>query len=209
MLQSKKLVEKCDIAIVRWFIDSSVPFNAANSVYFQYMVDALCSMSLGYKVPTMHSLRGYLLNKLVEDVNKMIEEYHEIWKKTGCTLMADGWTDRKRRTLINFLVYCPKGTIFLKFVDVSRASKTADMLYKLFREVVLFVGPENVVHIVTDNAANYVAAGRLLENEFPTLFWSPCAAHCINLMLQDMGKLEEVSETMSHASNVTKYIHNN
>jgi len=26
--------------------------------------------------------------------------------------MADGWTDQKRRTLINFLVYCPKGTIF-------------------------------------------------------------------------------------------------
>ncbi|XP_058770291.1 uncharacterized protein LOC131643935 [Vicia villosa] len=208
VLQSKEVVEKCDLAIARWFIDSSVPFNAANSAYFQSMADALCSMGPGYKVPTMHSLRGYLLNKWVEDVNKLIEEYREIWKKTGCTLMADGWTDRKRRTLINFLVYCPKGTIFLKSVDASHASKTADMLYKLFREVVLFVGPKNIVHIVTDNAANYVAAGRLLENEFPTLFWSPCAAHCINLMLQDMGKLEEVSEAVSHASNVTKYIYN-
>lgn len=43
------------------------------------------------------------------------------------------------------------------------------MLYKIFREVVLFVGPKNVVHIVTDNAENYVAAEKLLENEFPTL----------------------------------------
>ena len=90
VLQSKELVEKCDLTIARWFIDSSVPFNAANSAYFQSMADALCSMSPGYKVPTMHSLRGYLLNKWVEDVNKLIEEYREIWKKTGCTLMVDG-----------------------------------------------------------------------------------------------------------------------
>nr|KYP48872.1 hypothetical protein KK1_029433 [Cajanus cajan] len=62
--------------------------------------------------------------------------------------------------------------------------------------------------MVTDNAANYVAAGRLLEAEFPKLFWSPCAAHCINLMLQDMGKLEEVSIAVSHASNITKYVYN-
>ncbi|XP_050878008.1 uncharacterized protein LOC127081823 [Lathyrus oleraceus] len=168
------------------------------------MADALCSMSLGYKVPIMHSLRGYLLSKLVENVNKLIEECREIWKKIGCTLMVDGWTGQKRRTLINFLVYCPKGTIFLKFVDASHASKTADMLYKLFRKVVLFVGPENVVHIVTYNAANYVAAGRLLENEFPKLFWSPCAAYCINLMLQHMVKLEEVSEVVSHAFKLTE-----
>ncbi|XP_020961155.1 uncharacterized protein LOC110263732 [Arachis ipaensis] len=122
--------------------------------------------------------------------------------------MADGWTDRCRRTLINFLVYCPKGTVFLKSTDASNISKIAKNLFKLFRDVVLFVGLENVVHIVTDNAANYVAAGRLLEAEFPKLYWSPCAAHCVNLMFQDIGKLQEVSQTMSQASLITKYIYN-
>jgi len=56
------------------------------------------------------------------------------------------------------------------------------MLFKLFKELALYIGPENVVQIVTDNAANYVVAGRLLEKEFHGLYWSPCAAHCINLM---------------------------
>jgi len=63
------------------------------------------------------------------------------------------------------------------------------MLYKLFREVVLFVGPENIMHMVTDNAANYVDASKLSVEEFPSIFWSPCAVHCINLILQDVGKL--------------------
>jgi hypothetical protein len=49
-------------------------------------------------------------------------------------------------------------------VDVSDVSKTARLLYQLFREVVLYVGVENIVHMVTDNAANYVAAGKLLKN---------------------------------------------
>ena len=47
----------------------------------------------------------------------------------------------------------------------------------------LYVGPENVVHIVIDNAANYVVIGRLLEAKFPKLYWYPCVAHCVNLML--------------------------
>ena len=37
----------------------------------------------------------------------------------GCTIMTDGWTDKKRRTIINFLVNNPKGTMFLKSIDVS------------------------------------------------------------------------------------------
>jgi hypothetical protein len=50
--------------------------------------------------------------------------------------------------------------------------------------------------------------GKLLEREFPTLYWSPCAAHCINLMLSDMGKLSVVGAVVDKASSITKYIYN-
>ncbi|XP_031374203.1 uncharacterized protein LOC116188886 [Punica granatum] len=208
VLQSKEVTEKCDLAISKWMLATSIPFNTVNSPYYQQAIDAIASMGAGYKGPSFHDLRGYLLTKNVEEVRKYVDSYRSIWKETGCTIMADGWTDQCRRTLINFLVYCPKGTVFLKSVDASDASKTGEMLYKLFREVVLFVGQENVVHFVTDNAANYVAAGRLLEQEFRTIFWSPCAAHCINLILSDIGKLDEVSDIVTHASKITKYIYN-
>ncbi|KAK2456712.1 hypothetical protein QL285_004056 [Trifolium repens] len=82
----------------------------------------------------MHSLCDCLFNKLVDDMNKSIEECREIWKKIGCTLMTNWRIGQKNRTLI--------------------------------REVVLSIGPENVVHIVTKNIANYVIAGRLLEKQF-------------------------------------------
>ncbi|GKV24229.1 hypothetical protein SLEP1_g33864 [Rubroshorea leprosula] len=76
------------------------------------------------------------------------------------------------------------------------------------RELVEFVGSDNVVHLVTDNAANYKKAGRLLNDIYPTIFWSPCAAHCLNLILSDIGKLEVVSNLASRASLVSKFIYN-
>ena len=163
VLQSKEAKERCDLAVSKWMIDACIPFNAVNSKYYQPMLDAVTGYGGGYKGPNFHDIRGYLLNKNVEEVKNFVHSFQTTWKETGCTIMADGWTDQCRRTLINFLAYCPRGTVFLKSVDASDASKTADMLSKLFKEIVLLVGVKNVVHIVTDNAANYVVAGRLLE----------------------------------------------
>lgn len=50
------------------------------------------------------------------------------------------WVDRCMRTLIKFLVYCLKGIVFIKSIDISSASKIGDKLFKLFKEVVLYVG---------------------------------------------------------------------
>jgi len=93
-------------------------------------------------------------------------------------------------------------------VDISDVSKTTRLLYQLFREVVLYVGVENIVHMVTNNASNYVVVGRLLMEEFPSIFWSLCAVHCINLILQDIGKLQSVCCVVEHAYGITKYIYN-
>ena len=42
--------------------------------------------------------------------------------------MSDGWTDGKNCTIINFLVSCPQGTMFLKSVDASDKVKDAHLL---------------------------------------------------------------------------------
>jgi len=64
------------------------------------------------------------------------------------------------------------------------------------------------VQIVTDNAANYVAAGRMLMERHETVFWTPCAAHCIDLMLEDVGKIPFVKEVIDQAKSIPKYIYN-
>jgi hypothetical protein len=78
----------------------------------------------------------------------------------------------------------------------------------MLENVVMEVGAENVVQIITDNAAAYVAAGRILEEKHNTLFWSPCAAHVIDLLLEDIGKLDWVKPVVEEARKITKYIYN-
>ncbi|XP_073022703.1 uncharacterized protein [Primulina eburnea] len=122
--------------------------------------------------------------------------------------MSDGWTDRKHRTLINFLVNSPKGTMFLEYVDASAHVKTGTLLYELLDRFVERVGEQNVVQVITDNGNNYVLAGKLLQEKRPNLFWTPCAAYCIDLMLEDIGKIEVVRKTISRAIALVGYVYN-
>jgi len=64
--------------------------------------------------------------------------------------------------LICFCGHSLLGTVFLYSLDTSDISKTADKVFKMLDDVVEFVGEENVVQVVTDNAANFKAAGELL-----------------------------------------------
>jgi hypothetical protein len=79
------------------------------------------------------------------------------------------------RTIINFLVSCPQGTMFLKLVDASDKVKDANLLFQLLDEIVMLVEEANVVHIIIDNASNYVLASKMLESKYKTIFWTPCA----------------------------------
>ena len=116
--------------------------------------------------------------------------------------------DGKTHTIINFLVSCPQGTMFLRSVDAFDRVKDANLLFDLLDEVVMEVEVANVVQVVIDNASNYVLARKMLEEKHKTIFWTPCVAHCIDLMLEDTGKQEWIKNTIEHAKSITKYIYN-
>ncbi|XLU99275.1 hypothetical protein S245_013615, partial [Arachis hypogaea] len=61
----------------------------------------------------------------------------------------------------------------------------------------------NIVHVVTDNAANYVSAEKLIHEKYPNIFWSPCATHCINLILKDIATIPHIADLASRASKAT------
>eukprot|EP00253_Pinus_taeda_P032254 PITA_32254 len=157
-------------AIANFWYYFDIPFHCARSPYWQAMVHAVVVASPGFKAPTSESLRIDLLLESVEDVMLVLADFRSSWVETGCTIMSDGWTDQRNRTLIDFLVSCPAGTMLLKSVDASDKVKTAQLICEMMEEVVQEVGEEHVVQIVTDNAANYMAAERLFEIRHPIIF---------------------------------------
>ena len=122
--------------------------------------------------------------------------------------MSDGWIDQRGITIINFVIAFPKGTMFLKSIDAYSHVKDAHLNFSLLADVVEEVGVENIVQVVTNNAANYVAARRFLSAKYPTIFWTPCVAHCIYLMLEDIGKMEWIQAVVQECKQITKYIYN-
>eukprot|EP00253_Pinus_taeda_P034849 PITA_34849 len=171
-------------------------------------IDAIATIGPGYKIPSYDDFRGQILQNEKVDRTKRLEEFRASWAQTGCTVMLDGWIDQKERILINFLVSCPNGTMFMKSIDASSHIKDAKTLCDLLDVFILEVGAEHVVQVITDNVANCVATGRMLMERHPTLFWTPCAAHCIDLMLEDIGKISFVKNIIESSKSITKFIYN-
>ncbi|XP_042000874.1 uncharacterized protein LOC121750408 isoform X2 [Salvia splendens] len=160
------------------------------------------------KPPSYHELRVPLLNKEVNAAKDILKDHREEWAISGCSIISDGWRDSvSQRDIINFLVNSPKGSVFIKSVDVSDIVKDANALVPMFEEIVDYVEEQHVIQIVTNNASNYKKAGLMLQVKKPNLFWTPCAAHCIDLMLEDVGKIPMVKEAIKKSISLTGFIY--
>ncbi|CAA6656796.1 unnamed protein product [Spirodela intermedia] len=192
----------------QWTEINGGPLDAVNSAHFQPMIDAIAAAGPSFKAPSYHDLRGWVLKNSVEEMKATVDFYKETWTRTGCSILADEWTTEADQTLINFMVYCPEGVMFLKSVDASQMVTSADALYELLKLVVEEVGVGNVLQVVTSNTETHALAGKRLTETFPSMFWTPCASRCVDAMLEDIVKLEPASIILEHARSITRFVYN-
>jgi len=115
---------------------------------------------------------------------------------------------KKVVVFVTFWLIVLKGQFFLSSVDTSNMSKTADKVFEMLNVIVERIREENVVQVVIDNATNYKAARQLLMKKRKSLFWTPCATHCIDLRLEDFEKKLEVHQvTISKGRRITSHIY--
>ncbi|XP_059650757.1 uncharacterized protein LOC132296590 [Cornus florida] len=141
---------------------------------FAPVVEAIGQHGPRMKPPSYHEVRVPLLKKELEHTDNLMRDHRQEWARYGCTIMAIGWEDKRHRCLINFLVNCPKGTMFIQSIDAS----------------------------------SYLKTGRMLEGRHRHLYWSPCAAHCVDLMLEDIAKIPKIMTTIKRAIMLNGYIYN-
>jgi len=173
--------------IARFWYQAGLSFNFMKLKSFQDMTDVIGAYGPNLPAPSYHETKVSLLNKEVEYTEKLLQDHKLQRSKHGCSIMSDAWTDRKQRCLINFLVSSPVGIMFVKSIDGSNFVKTGEKLFEMLDCLVEEIGEENFVQVIADNRSNYVLVGKLLEKKRSHLYWTPCAAHCIDLMLEDNG----------------------
>ena len=59
----------------------------------------------------------------------------------------------------------------------------------LFDYFIKETGLDHMVQIVTNSVANNFLAGKMVEAKYPHIYWTLCAVHCIDLMLEDNFKV--------------------
>ncbi|MCL7051435.1 hypothetical protein MKW94_004835, partial [Papaver nudicaule] len=194
--------------IADFFYENGISLDAARSKSFGKMIAAVGEFGVGLKPITCEDLGGGMLDNKVKGVREWIDGLKVHWKMYGCSIMCDWWREgEKGRTIVNFLVNCRRGTVFWKSIDGTERVKTSERVFEMLNEVIGEVGVENVVQVVTDNAPNYKCAGKWLMEQ-TNIFWTPCAAHCVNLMCKEISEVRKVAEVVTKCRRIIVYMYN-
>ncbi|EOY23434.1 hypothetical protein SCA6_004698 [Theobroma cacao] len=205
-LNSQENVER---SIALFFFENKLDFSVARSSSYQAMIDAVGKFGPGFTGPSVETLKTMWLERIKSEVCLQSKDTEKEWATTGCTIIADTWTDNKSRALINFLVSSPSRTFFHKSVDASSYFKNTKCLADLFDSVIQDFGPENVVQIIMDSSFNYTGISNHILQNYGTIFVSPCASQCLNLILEEFSKVDWVNRCILQAQTLSKFLYNN
>ncbi|XP_057818128.2 uncharacterized protein LOC131031112 [Cryptomeria japonica] len=94
----KTVTEQAKKAIGNFWYSSHMAFHASRNPYWQPMVDAIAAVGPRFQAPSCESLRVGMLKDAVEDIQGVVKQHRLQWARIGCSIMSDGWTDRKNQT---------------------------------------------------------------------------------------------------------------
>ena len=108
-----------------FFYDANVPFNVGRHPTFVEAMNAKALVGFNYKLPLYNALRTTLIE------SKKLEVEAEVKKETSFSIETYGislCSDGVHRPLMNIMLSCPVGDIFLGLVDTSRNKKTKEYI---------------------------------------------------------------------------------
>ncbi|KAH7421381.1 hypothetical protein KP509_13G054300 [Ceratopteris richardii] len=178
----KQRQKVAEIEIERCILECNLPFNVGRTDAWKRMVRAI---------------------SLVGPTN---DDWHGIPYNCLCTSML---IEEKER--IDLQLGPIKSTYFRKAVDCSAVGTriTWEYIYEHIKSAIEEVGVSNVVQIVTDNASNCKRMGEMIEAEFPSIVWTPCSAHCLDLLFEDIAKVSWLAPVLSDAKRIISFIRKN
>ncbi|CAA7045305.1 unnamed protein product [Microthlaspi erraticum] len=194
----------------RWLYRSGVPFDAVESDSFRSFCEALGRLGPGWVPPSQCELRETLLKEEEEAVKEKLKSLEGEWEENGCSILMETWSDtkKKKKKMMSLCVNSRGGTCYLSSKETLKESETGEFIFEYVDKCMVdVVGAEKVVQVITDSAENNLAAAKMLKEKRPGIFWSCCAAHTLNLMLEDIVKLPKISEYIDKAKALTMFIY--
>ena len=196
-----------DKAWAKFFYDANVPFAVAKNAAFKEAVMKTAAFKKPYVPPSYHDIRTTLLVQARADLEAQLDKrVAESVRKFGGTLALDGWTSVNSRPLCNAMLVSPSGELFLESVDTTGNEKTATYMASLLERFIKQVGPRNIVQVCTDNDRSMLNASKIIVEKYPHIYMQGCAAHAMDLLLEDWRKATWIKETVEKAKLLVKFV---
>jgi hypothetical protein len=93
-------------------------------------------------------------------------------------------------------------------IDTTGEHKDAQYIGEQISTFVAKVGSHNVVQICTDNAAAMANMDCTVMQSNPHMYVQGCAAHCLDLLLEDWGKQLWIKKLMKKAQRICTFVKN-
>lgn len=133
-------------------------------------------------------------------------------------LSSDGWSDISGNRLINVIVLTPTPYLH-STIDATLEAHTGEYIsdllaieveklgkiLKLLFLPILILGPQKIISIVTDNAANMKKAWKLLNKKYPWIIFEGCKAHSVDLAAKDLCKTQFISSIVDQCVEIAKF----
>ena len=201
------LRQKLDNMWASFFYEANIAFNVVRHPAFVNAVRETAAAGFLYQPPAYNAVRTKLIDVKKAVVTKMVSERtRNSISQYGATICSDGWSDTNIRPLMNIMLVCPAGDVFLGSVDSTGERKDIAYTTELISKYIDEVGPSNIVQMCTDNAAVMTGAMRSLEQKYPHMYRQGCAAHILDLLLEDWGKATSVKDLVKECAAIVHYI---
>lgn len=196
-------------SIALFFFENKLDFTVAKSLSYQLMIDAVSKCTSGFVPPSTETLKTMWLEKIKSEISFQSKHMEKEWARTGCTILAETWTDNKSRAFINFFISSPSMTFFQRSVDVSSYFQNVKCLLDLFDSVIQDFGPENVVQIIVDGTLDCTSVVDHILQNYGSILVSPCASYCLNTILDEFSKVDWIRRCITQVQVISKFIYNN
>lgn len=195
-LNTKKEIDKL-IALATAV--SGSPFSWVEHVLWKQVFAAVAP---SYRLPTRKTLTAY-----VDNVYDEMKKFQDDNLKSLSTLhlQLDGWSNIRNEGIIHFLISTP-APLLVEFVNTLDNRHTSEYLTTKIFEVLNEVGPEKFFVIIGDNANNVQRALLNVKELYPHVTPLRCQAHTLNLLADDVLKIDVIKTIMKMVVDVVKEI---
>jgi len=195
-------VKAIDTKCARWIYRWALPLSTTESPDFVNFAKAL---NAAYTPPSRYSMAGTLLTKMFNNQQRMVDCFVRGCVDDGDVVIGgDLWGDRLNISICNVMIFTPD-PVYVETKVWEEARHSAENTSEFFSHRIKSFVARNLVAIVTDTENKMQAMWALLQKKYPWMLAVPCAAHCLDLLFDDICKHPYVASALDFCSSSTHY----